>query len=488
MSKPEQAETPILKGLREYHRAKMTPFTVPGHKLGKGVDSSVLKELGTETFANDIPLLIGIDDRTGSHKIKEKAQELAAKAYGADKCFFSTNGTSLSVHAALLAVAEPGDKVLVPRNLHHSMVAALIISGVIPVILEPEYDPVLDVFHGVAPDTLKKTLADHADAKAVCVVSPDYYGICANLKELAKITHEHGMPFIVDEAWGPHFVFHEKLPASGVQCGADLTMGSVHKTVTALSQASVFLLHGSRIPEARFQKSFDLFETTSPSSLILASLDGARSQMALHGEKLWGNALELAAGARESLKKIHGLRVTGREALGSAGMFDIDETKIVMDLKELGVSGYEAGDWLWSEMHVAMELADHRRLMALITLGDDEESISQLVKAIDKMCGWARSRSKKSLPILPPEDLLRPEQVLPPREAYFGPSRPVNIEECVGMIAAEMVSPYPPGVPRVVPGQKITQPLVDYLIGARDAGMYQEDSADEKLKTILVVD
>jgi arginine decarboxylase len=485
---PSQRKAPILDGIKQFHRTKKIQFAVPSHKRGKGIDPEIREFLGEKTFRNDLQILLGVDDRKESHGYKDKAQDLAAKAYGADQCYFSTNGTSLSVHAAVLAVTKAGEKVIVPRNLHRSLAAALILGEVHPVFVEPAYDREWDLLHGVTTQELEKTLQENPDAKAVFVVSPDYYGISADLKGLARVCHKFGKPLIVDEAWGPHFPFHPDLPMSAMEAGADLAMGSMHKTALGLGQSSIYLLQGKRISHRRFKKAFDLFETTSPSSLIMASTDAARRQLVLHGKKDFGEALRLARIARDELNMIPELRVLGDEKLGQKGIFDIDETKIAIDLRELGVSGFDAGDFLWNKCDLAIELSDHRRLLAIVSPGDDEKSIKQLVSSIKKMVDWAKRRRKKSMPDLPTEDTLKFQLAMDPMKAYFANPKPVNIEDSVGCIAAETVSPYPPGIPRLIPGLLITQEIVDYLVKARDAGMYQEDADDEKLKKVLVVD
>jgi arginine/lysine/ornithine decarboxylase len=346
-----------------------------------------------------------------------------------------------------------------------------------------------DVAHGVAPDTLRHALSEHPEIKAVYLVSPDYYGVASDLKALAEICHQHGKPLVVDEAWGPHFPFHPRLPSHAIACGADLAMGSIHTTMNGLGASAVILLKGDRIDQTRFEKAFDLFETTSPPSILLGSIDAARRQMAQQGKSLWSRVFRLSDRVREQLARIEGLRVMGTEVIGTPGAHALDETKIVLDVKGLGVSGFAAGDWLWSEQRVAFELADHRRLMAILSVADDARSAGRLVKAVRALAKWApRAPSKKRYVELPPERDLALQWVLPPGKAHLGPVRRVKLEKAEGEVAAEMVSPYPPGIPRIVPGTRITRPIVEYFKRGLPAGLFQMDAADEKLETLLVVD
>jgi arginine decarboxylase len=285
--KKDQRKAPIIDAIKQYHQSGIVPFTTPGHKKGAGVSEEDKAAIGEGAFYNDIPMQNGADDRRESKGVQEEAEQLAAEAVGAEQSYFSTNGSSLSAHVAVLSIADIGEKILVARNTHKSMVAALVMADVIPVFLEPVIDDELDVEHGITPEHLEQMLAEHPEAKGVFVVSPTYYGVVSDIKALADICHQRNIPLVVDEAWGPHFPFHPELPASALSCGADMSFGSIHKTMNGLSQASIINLQGKRIEQDRFTLCFDLFESTSPSSVMLASIDAARRQMVLHGKELW---------------------------------------------------------------------------------------------------------------------------------------------------------------------------------------------------------
>src|SRR5215212_5017587 len=330
----DHKRAPVLEAIQAYNASGILPFTCPGHKRGRGLlGEAAAPGLGAEVYLEDVSMLNGADDRRESKDVQGQAEELAAEAMGADESYFSTNGSSLSAHVSVFSVARTGEKVLVVRNMHKSMVAALIMSGVRPVFLQPSIDDELDVEHGPEPAHVAEMLDAHASAKGVFIVSPDYYGVACDVRAIAEECHRRGVPLIVDEAWGPHFPFHEELPTSAMHCGADISFGSVHKTMNGLSQASIINVRGDLVDKDRFTLCFDLFETTSASSIILASCDAARRQMVSHGRELWGRAIELGRRARSRLEGLPGLHVVGREVLGKPGAFELDETKLVVDIR-----------------------------------------------------------------------------------------------------------------------------------------------------------
>src|SRR3954471_8591794 len=319
--KKNQSKVPIIEAIQKYHQSGITPFTTPGHKKGAGIFDEDKEAVGPGAYYNDIPMQNGADDRRESKGIQVEAEELAAEAVGADQSFYSTNGSSLSAHVAVLSVANIEDKILVAHNVHKSLPAALVMADVIPVFLHPEINNELDIENGVTPEHLEDMLNKHPDAKGVFIVSPTYYGVTSDVEALAKICHKRKIPLIVDEAWGPHLPFHPELPASALSCGADMSFGSIHKTMNGLGQSSIINLQGKLIDEDRFTLCFDLFESTSPSSVMLASCDIARRQMVMHGKELWGKALELSRKARRELANLDGLYVIGKEVLTKPGTF-----------------------------------------------------------------------------------------------------------------------------------------------------------------------
>jgi arginine/lysine/ornithine decarboxylase len=463
---------------------------VPGHKGGKGASSDIYRLLGKYAYYADTTTQHGIDDRTEGKKVLRKAEDLAARAWGARRCLFSTNGSSLSNHAVLTATASPGDTVLVARNSHKSMIAALIIGHVRPVFLAPDYDPDWNIEHGIPLAEVERQLDAHPDAKGVFIVSPTFYGVTSDLKSIAKACHKRGVPLVVDEAWGPHYRFHPAMPTPALKCGADIAIGSIHKTMAGLHQASVLLWDSKIIPEDRFALCYDLFESTSPSVPILASIDATRRQFVQDGKALLETLLSHARRAREAIAAIEGVRVMGREVLGGDARCELEETKILLDVAGLKVSGYEADDYLEQEHKVAMGLSDETHLLATFTIGNGRRDTNALISAMRSLADWARDRTKRHDGVpkgLPRLDELAAELAMTPSEAFFAPSEFVPLKRAVGRISSAMVSPYPPGVPRVLPGERITERLVAYFEIGRAAGMFPMDANDRTLHEVRVV-
>ncbi|HEY0444306.1 MAG TPA: aminotransferase class I/II-fold pyridoxal phosphate-dependent enzyme [Candidatus Limnocylindrales bacterium] len=484
----DQKEAPLLDAIEAFHRENRLSFTIPGHKQGAGADADLRRVLGEEAFAADICVIGGLDDRRATKGIESSAGKLAASAWDAEEAQLSTNGSSLSVQAALMSVAGPRDRLLVARNMHMSGVNGLVLSGIEPIFVAPEMDEDLEIAHTVTPEAAEAAFAANPDARGLIVVSPTYYGVTADVARLADVCHRHDVPLIVDQAWGPHFAFHPELPEHASTAGADLVVMSVHKTLGAFAEASIILRRRSLVDAERLTLAVTLLESTSASSIILGSLDGARREMVRDGRRRLGETLRLVRAARQRLAKIDGIEVMGREVVGRPGAFDLDETKLVFDVRGLGITGFTASDWLYEECGIAIELADHRRLMAVVTIGDTEASIGRLVGGMRELATWAADhRQPEAERSIPPVRKLLTESVMRPRDAFFGPVRRIPLAEAKGEIAAETVAPYPPGIPVLSPGDRITPTLVAYLEGGVRQGMYVE-AGDSSMQTIRVVD
>jgi arginine decarboxylase len=489
LPKKNQRRAPICEGIRDFHRSKLTAFTAPGHKAGRAVDADLAKLISRDAYRYDVSMMNGIDDRIESKDIQGQAQDLAAALYGADQSYFSTNGSSLSVHAALCVIGRPGDEVVVARNSHKSLAAGLIISGQKPVFVHPEYDEELDLVHSVPPDHLDATLKKHKKAKGVVIVNPDYYGFAGDVRALARVTHRHDLPLVVDEAWGVMFPFHRDFPEDALTAGADFVFGSFHKVLVSLQQASIVHIRGRRIPEDRVRAAMDLFESTSASPLVLASIDAARRDMAVHGKKRWTEVMRLFELVIEQLNAIGGISaITPDIASQRETVTGFDRTKIVIEVGDLGITGFEASDWLRENEKIAMELADYRRIVAVLSLGDTEATARRLVRGIRALVRWASKRRKKTkTDALPRLVELKTKIVMTPRDAFFADAESVPLDKAVGRIAAELASPYPPGIPLMIPGEVITEAMVQYLREGKRLGMLIPDTADEKLKKLRVV-
>ncbi|MEU8540652.1 ornithine decarboxylase [Streptomyces sp. NPDC048717] len=484
----DHARAPVLEALAEYHASGWIPFTPPGHKQGRGADPRVRAVLGEGVFASDVLAVSGLDDRTGGRGVLARAEELMADAVGAEHTFFATAGSSLSVKSAMLAVTGPHQQLVVGRDAHKSVVAGLVLAGIDPVWVEPNWDPARHLAHPPSAAAVADALRRAPEARGVLVSSPTPYGTCTELAVIARACHEHGVPLIVDEAWGAHLPFHPDLPVWAMDAGADVCVTSVHKMGSGLEQGSVFHLQGDRIDPKVLKSREDLLGTTSPSVLLYAALDGWRRQMVEHGKDLYDHALGLAARTRERIDRMDGLRVESREDFCGPGLAaELDPLQIVVDLTRLGISGYQAADWVREHHRLNLHLADHRRIAAQLTHADTAHTTDALTTALLELAGHAEEfRAPAPIEIPDPADL-RLEQAMPPRDAYFGPVEDIPWQRAAGRVAAEMLTPYPPGIPAALPGERFNAPVLEYLHTGVAAGMYVPDAADPGLGTVRVV-
>src|SRR3954465_8439519 len=381
----DQRRAPLLEALRAYHECEPASFSIPAHKGGASLDELTREALGEGPYRAAAPAHKGLDDRVSSYKVQSFAQQLAADAFGAEQALFSTNGSTLSGQIAVLAATHPGEQVAVARNVHKSVISGLILSGAHPVFVDPVYDDEHALAHTVTPEALETTLNAHPDVKAMLAVSPTVAGVAADVAALADLCHAHGIPLIMDDAWGAHFTFHPELPPASMESGADLAIASFHKSLTGLMQTSIILVQGERIDMERLQLALDGFETTSTSAMLVASMDAARRAMALHGEELLGRALALSRRVAQEIGALPGVRLLGPELDGRPGVAARDETKISLDVTGLGITGFQAADGLYEQRRVGAELQDLHHLMFLVTVADDDASVERLVAAVSDL-------------------------------------------------------------------------------------------------------
>jgi arginine/lysine/ornithine decarboxylase len=484
----DHSRAPLLEALQAFRARGDVPFAPPGHRQGRFVDPRVLAILGHGVFASDVLTLNELDDRRQSQGVLTQAEELMADAVGAEQAFFATCGSSLSVKTTMMTVAGPGKKLLVSRNAHKSVVSGLILCGIEPVWVHPHFDDALHLAHPPEPEDVQRQLDQHPDATGMLLITPTDWGTCADIKGVAEVCHAAGVPLIVDEAWGAHFPFHDQLPTWGMQAGADLVVTSVHKMGGAVEQSSVYHLQGDRIDPTELSQRQGLLDTTSPSTLVYASLDGWRRYMVEHGKQLYDDTLHRVRGLRDRLDALDGVDLLGDNALGPGKAYEQDPSKVVLDVRRLEISGYQAAEWLRTNCHVDVGSADTIRIEASFTPGDTDETALTFLRAIEGLIEQADTLDK-SLPQvqLPPSGALELEQAMRPRDAFFGDTEQIPIEQAVGRIGAELVSPYPPGVPVVAPGEIINQEVIDYLRSGPPAGMVVPDAADSEMKTLKVV-
>lgn len=481
-----QTETPLLTGLLRHAARRPTQFHIPGHKRGAGMDPELQALLGTGTLSIDLINIAPVDDLHRPSGIIREAQELAAEAFGADRTFFSVQGTSGAIMAMVLATCGPGDKILVPRNVHKAVLAALVLSGARPVFMAPELDLELGVAHGVSLATVRSTLAQHPDAKALLVVNPTYFGVCADLVGIVEEAHAYDIPVLVDEAHGAHCYFHEELPISAMAAGADMAATSVHKLGGSLTQSSLLNVQGNRINPDRVQTILSMLTTTSTSYILLASLDAARRHLAVHGRELLGRALGVARRIRDEIKRIPGVWCLGPEVVGDrTSSFDLDETKLCISVKGLGVTGIEVEGMLREEFNIEVELSDLYNILCLVTLGDTEHSVAPLLQALRVLSErYYAKTAANTVQVRLPE---LPELVLLPRDAFYAPTEVVPLAESAGRVAAESVMVYPPGIPILMPGERISEANLLYIREHIEAGLPVQGPEDRTLQVLRVV-
>ncbi|MGW1225630.1 aminotransferase class I/II-fold pyridoxal phosphate-dependent enzyme [Streptomyces sp. NPDC001515] len=478
---------PVLDALAAYRRRGELAFTPPGHKQARGAAPEVRALLGDAVFFGDLLASGGLDDRRTRSGVLRRAEELMADAVHADFAFFSTCGSSLSVKAAMLSVAAHGQKLLVGRDAHKSVVSGLILSGIRPVWIEPRWDTERHLAHPPTADAYDRAFAEHPDARGALITSPTPYGVAADLRAVAEVCHRRSRPLVVDEAWGAHLPFHPDLPTWAMDAGADVCVTSVHKMGSGLEQGSVFHLRGNLIDHDTLASRADLLGTTSPSVLLYAGIDGWRRQMVLEGHTLMSRALALAASVRKEIESIDGMHVNdGADFCGTEAGCEFDPLPVVIDIRDLGISGYLAADWLREHHHIDAHLMDHRRITAQLTHADDAETADRLLAALRDLAHRAPSLPRGPEVAVPSPSELRMEQARLPRDAYFTPTEDVPVERAAGRIAAEMITPYPPGIPVVLPGERLTEPVLHYLLTGLAAGMNLPDPADPKLRTVRV--
>ncbi|MGW0118706.1 aminotransferase class I/II-fold pyridoxal phosphate-dependent enzyme [Streptomyces sp. NPDC003327] len=483
----DHSKAPVLDALIAYHAEKQTPFTPPGHKQGRGADPRVRAVLGDAVFRSDVLAVSGLDDRTSSKGVLAEAEALMADAVGADHTFFSTCGSSLSVKAAMLSVAGPHEKLLVGRDAHKSVVSGLVLAGIVPVWVDPQWDARLHLAHPPSAEAFRAAFAEHPDARGALVTTPTPYGTCSDLAAIARTCHDHGVPLIVDEAWGAHLPFHPGLPTWAMDAGADVCVTSVHKMGSGLEQGSVFHLQGDLIEPEVLKNREDLLGTTSPSSLVYAALDGWRRQMVQHGHALYDEALALAETVRERLDGIDGLHVHGRDDFCGPGLAaDLDPLQVIVDITGLGTTGYRVADWIRERHKINLHLSDHRRTSAQLTHADDTGTADALVAALHDVARHAGELAGAPEVEVPDPAELRLEQVMLPRDAFFGRVEQVPWEKAVGRVTAEMLTPYPPGIPAALPGERLNSAVLHYLRSGVEAGMVVPDAADPEVTSVRV--
>lgn len=459
----EQLRTPLFDAMVSLAESRKVSFHTPGHKSGKGIATRFRKFVGPRVFTIDLTTLDEVDSLQNPTGVIKEAQELAAKASGADRSYFLVNGTTVGNHAMVASTTNPGDKVLIARNCHRSVLTGLIVSGAMPVFFPPVFDRNLKLTLNVTFDTVKAAIDANPGARALLITSPNYYGLCADIERIIPYAQERGMIVLMDEAHGPHLKFHPKLPTCALEAGADLCVQSTHKIVGGMTQASMLHARAGRINLDDVTNTLKLLQTTSPSYILMASLDLARMQMATEGKKLLTRALKLAEDARAQINTISGISCFGREQAQAAGMADMDVTKLTITVSDLGLSGYHVSQILNTRFGIQVEMADPFHVLVIVSIGDRQDDLARLVDAL-KVISTESGLQGALLPldkVHPP--MLANRLAMTPRDAFYSDTELVAVDAAVGRVCAEVVTVYPPGIPLFVPGEEITRDAIEYI-------------------------
>jgi arginine/lysine/ornithine decarboxylase len=477
----DQNRTPILEALDQVRRMRIVPFDVPGHKRGRG-SPELTAFLGEKCMNADVNSMKPLDNLCHPVSVIREAEELAAAAFGASHAFFMVGGTTSACQAMVMAVCKKGDKIILPRNVHISVINALILCGATPVYLNPRIDRRLGISLGMSVPDVEDAIQKHGDAKAVLLNNPTYYGICSNLKRIADLAHARGMKVLADEAHGTHFYFGETMPISAMAAGADMASVSMHKSGGSLTQSSL-LLTGPRMNAHYVRQVINLTQTTSGSYLLLSSLDISRKNLALNGRAIFRHVTELAQYARGEINKIGDYYAYSKELVNGDTIYDFDATKLSVNTLGLGLAGIEVYDILRDEYDIQVEFGDIGNFLAYISVGDTDKNIERLVSALSDI----RRLYKKDRAGMLDYEYISPTVVMTPQEAFYAEKTSLPLEETLGGICAENVMSYPPGIPILSPGERITGEIIDYIRYAKAKGCFltgTEDLAVDRLNIL----
>ena len=481
MNLNDQKSAPIYEALEKFRRRRVVPFDVPGHKRGRG-NPELVELLGEKCVSLDVNSMKPLDNLGHPVSVIRRAEELTADAFGAAHAFLMVNGTTSSVQSMILSVCKAGDKIILPRNIHKSVINALVLCGAVPVYVEAKVNPRIGIALGVEVEEMRRVMDANPDAKAVFINNPTYYGICSNLKKITEMAHERGMKVLVDEAHGTHLYFGENLPVSGMAAGADLAAVSMHKSGGSLTQSSI-LLCGPDMDAGYVRQIINLTQTTSASYLLLSSLDISRRNLALRGKESFAKVVRMAEYARNEINEIGGYYAYGKDLVDGDSVYDYDVTKLSVYTQGIGLTGIEVYDILRDEYDIQIEFGDIGNILAYISIGDRIQDIERLVGALEAI---GRSYEKDSSTLYC-GDFIQPEVVCTPQEAFYADKRQIPIRETAGAICAELVMCYPPGIPILTPGERITGEIIEYILYAKEKGCSLQGTQDPSVQLLNVI-
>lgn len=477
----DQSRAPILEALEEMKQNRLVPFDVPGHKHGKG-NPDLTRFLGEQCLSVDVNSMKMLDNLCHPVSVIREAEELAAEAFGAAHAYFMVGGTTSAVQSMVLSVCKRGDKIILPRNVHRSVINIMILCGAVPVYVDPDLDRRLGIALGMKLSEVEKAVAKNPDAKAILVNNPTYYGICSNLKGITELAHAHGMKMLVDEAHGTHFYFDRELPMSAMQAGADMAAVSMHKSGGSLTQSS-FLLIGPGMSEGYVRQIINISQTTSGSYLLMSSLDISRRNLALHGQEIFDKVREMVAYARGEINQIGDYYAYSKEIVNGDSVYDFDITKLSVNTLPVGLAGIEVYDLLRDEYDIQTEFGDLGNVLAYVSVGDRPRDIERLVSALAEI----RRLYRRDPNSLMTAEYINPSVVFSPQDAFYSDKQSLPLRDCENRVCAEFVMCYPPGIPILAPGELITKDILDYILYAKEKGCSMTGPEDMELTRLNVM-
>ena len=482
MNFEKQKTAPVYEALERFRRKRVVPFDVPGHKRGRG-NPELVKLLGEQCVSLDVNSMKPLDNLCHPVSVIAEAEQLAADAFGAKYAYFMVGGTTSAVQSMVLTACKAGDKLIMPRNVHRSALNALILCGAEPVYVNPDVDAHIGIALGMMLSDVEQAILAHPDAKAIFVNNPTYYGICSDLRSIVKLAHEHGMMVLVDEAHGTHLSFHEGLPVSAMEAGADMAAVSMHKSGGSLTQSSLLLLNDTVNPRY-VEQIINLTQTTSASYLLLSSLDISRRNLALRGRESFEKVRQMAEYAREEINSIGGYYAYGKDLVNGRSIFDYDVTKLSVYTRDIGLTGIEVYDLLRDEYDIQIEFGDIGNILAYISIGDRIQDIERLVGALEDIKRlYSREVSRQHN-----AEYITPIVSATPQKAFYAEKELVPIRETVGRICGEFVMCYPPGIPILAPGERITREIISYINYCKEKGCLLTGTEDLEINYINVVE
>ncbi|HIW81116.1 MAG TPA: aminotransferase class V-fold PLP-dependent enzyme [Candidatus Acetatifactor stercoripullorum] len=484
MGRFNQAKAPIYEALEEFRQNRIVPFDVPGHKRGRG-NPELVELLGQQCVGIDVNSMKPLDNLCHPVSVIREAEEIAAEAFGAAYAFLMVGGTTSSVQSMVFSTCKKGDKIILPRNVHRSVINALVVNGATPIYVNPETDNRLGIALGMRVSQVEKAIRENPDAVAVLVNNPTYYGICSDLRSIVRLAHGYGMKVLVDEAHGTHFYFGKDMPISAMAAGADMAAVSMHKSGGSLTQSS-FLLTGPSMNPGYVRQIINLTQTTSASYLLLASLDISRRNLALRGKEEFARVIALAEYAREEINRIGGYYAYTADLINGDSIFDFDRTKLTVNTLGVGLAGIEVYDLLRDEYDIQAELGDIANILAYLSIGDRERDIERLVSAMAEI---KRQYGKDGAGMFT-QEYIDPKVAVSPQDAFYAQKESLPLLETRGRVCSEFVMCYPPGIPILAPGEEITEDILNYILYAKEKGCSMtgpEDAAIERLNVLKEV-